>query len=221
VTVLLPYLIGAASAFAVQFLIQIYVVPRVETRKRREERWEKDVLDLGELLSTTVQEAAVKARAAQQFVRVVNDFPLGPDDSVDERDRILAQRQADALQDTRVFNDLVHFRTDWIADRITDFQIKSDKIFAFALASFQYQANILSIRGSMYSYQEMAEDDFNDMWQAEWSARTGMLKEIKSLARLRHPPRASLRRQIRHLKNTIKKRLRREPKPSEQEANDT
>ena len=31
--VLLSYLIGAASAFLVQFLIQFYVVPRVQTRK--------------------------------------------------------------------------------------------------------------------------------------------------------------------------------------------
>jgi hypothetical protein len=29
--VLLPYLIGAASTFVVQFLIQFYVVPRVQT----------------------------------------------------------------------------------------------------------------------------------------------------------------------------------------------
>jgi large-conductance mechanosensitive channel len=48
--VLLPYLIGAAFTFVVQDLVQVYVVPRVQTRRQREDRWVKDVRDLGELL---------------------------------------------------------------------------------------------------------------------------------------------------------------------------
>ena len=36
-------LIGALAALAAQLVIQLYVVPRVETRKRREDRWERDV----------------------------------------------------------------------------------------------------------------------------------------------------------------------------------
>jgi hypothetical protein len=37
--VLLPYLIGAAFTFVVQYLVQVYVVPRVQTRRQREDRW--------------------------------------------------------------------------------------------------------------------------------------------------------------------------------------
>lgn len=37
-----------------QYLIEIYMVPRVNSCKRREELWEKGVLDLGELLSTSI-----------------------------------------------------------------------------------------------------------------------------------------------------------------------
>jgi hypothetical protein len=49
--VLLPYLIGAAFAFVVEYLVQVYVVPRVQMRRQREDRWVEDVRDLGELLS--------------------------------------------------------------------------------------------------------------------------------------------------------------------------
>jgi hypothetical protein len=49
--VLLPYLIGAAFAFVVEYLVQVYVVPRVQMRRQQEDRWVADVRDLGELLS--------------------------------------------------------------------------------------------------------------------------------------------------------------------------
>jgi hypothetical protein len=52
---LLPYLLGAASAFIAQYLVQAYAVPLTDTRARREERWEKDVLDYGDLLTTSVR----------------------------------------------------------------------------------------------------------------------------------------------------------------------
>ena len=40
--VLLPYLIGAAFTFVVQYLVQVYVVPRVQMRRQREDRWVED-----------------------------------------------------------------------------------------------------------------------------------------------------------------------------------
>jgi hypothetical protein len=86
--VLLPYLIGAASTFVVQFLIQFYIVPRVQTRKHREERWVKDVLDLGELLTTSVEKLATESWEAQQEVRLLEDYS-----SVSEPDKAKVERQ--------------------------------------------------------------------------------------------------------------------------------
>jgi hypothetical protein len=42
--------------------IQLWIVPRVERRKRREERWERDVLALGELLTAEVPALATAAQ---------------------------------------------------------------------------------------------------------------------------------------------------------------
>jgi len=112
VRVLLPYLLGAASAFAVQFLIEIYVVPRVDTRKRREERWEKDVLDLGELLSTSVQEVAGKAHTAQWMVQLASSGQWIPEQDSDQLDGYLRKLKQDSQQATREFTDLIGVRAD-------------------------------------------------------------------------------------------------------------
>ena len=48
------FVVGTATAL----LIQLYVVPRVETRKRREDRWERDVRELSELLTTLLSDRA-------------------------------------------------------------------------------------------------------------------------------------------------------------------
>jgi peptidoglycan biosynthesis protein MviN/MurJ (putative lipid II flippase) len=71
-TLLVTFLVGAATALVVQLVIQLYVVPRVETRKRRKDRWERDVRELGELLTTSVGSRAqtsqeLKCQAASEI----------------------------------------------------------------------------------------------------------------------------------------------------------
>ena len=210
--VLLPYLLGAASAFAVQFLIEIYVVPRVDTRKRREERWEKDVLDFGELLSTSVQELAGKARGAQWMVQLVSSGQLKPDYSDDQLDAYLAELRRDSQQATREFTELMSVRPDWIADRIIEFRANSDQIAEFGLAWRRYRLNLLNIEATKYG--EVPESDFEAYWDSERTLRTGLLSQVKALGRLRHPPRSSWRTQVRYLRRSIAARIKRNPVPT-------
>ena len=76
---LVPYLAGAATALAVQAAIQLYVVPRVETRKRREDRFERNVLELGELLTSEVSRQATDAHIQQVFFLQVKLTDYGPE----------------------------------------------------------------------------------------------------------------------------------------------
>lgn len=59
---LLLIVLGALFAFVFSMAIQLWIVPRVERRKRREERWERDVLALGELLTAEVPALATAAQ---------------------------------------------------------------------------------------------------------------------------------------------------------------
>jgi hypothetical protein len=59
-----PLLLTALLTLAVTLWVQLYIVPRVETRKRRDDRLERDLLALGELL-TFEQPAAANAFAGR------------------------------------------------------------------------------------------------------------------------------------------------------------
>src|SRR5487761_1254296 len=67
-TLLGTFIVGTATAL----VIQLYVVPRVETRKRREDRWERDVRELSEVLTTSLTRLASEAHAAQMVFRTVH-----------------------------------------------------------------------------------------------------------------------------------------------------
>jgi hypothetical protein len=203
--VLQPYLIGAASTFVVQFLIQVYVVPRIQTRKHREERWVKDVLDLGELLTTSVEKLAMEAREAQQFVRMMKEFSFGPEYDKAKVERELRERKLAAQQATRALTDLVRSRVNWVADRIIMLSRNADEIVDFFRASYLYRLKLLKL--SPYEYQELTEGEFDAFWDSERELRADMTDKVKKLAYLSRPPRASWRRRLRSLRHKIAGRL--------------
>lgn len=84
-TELLYLLIGAGLAMIAQSIIQLRVVPRVEARKRREDRWERDVLALGELLTAELPDRANEAKSAQQLFQFVAATARQHDMDADER----------------------------------------------------------------------------------------------------------------------------------------
>lgn len=103
-------------------LVQLYIVPRVETRKRRDDRWERNVLELGELLTTQVRRLAQEARRAQSMVRFLYrdlEGVVGVDQEQLERER--RESGPKARQATEDFHDLVNTRLDWLEDRIRSF----------------------------------------------------------------------------------------------------
>ncbi len=167
--VLLPYVIGAASAFTVQFLIEVYVAPRVDTRKHREERWLRDVLDLGELLTTSVARSAAEAWEAQQSVLTMRDYTFGPEIDPAAVDRELRARKLTARQTIQVLGDLVQ-RVNWVADRIIAFGSTTDESVELVEASYRYRLKLLQL--SPYEYERLAQADFDAFWDSERKLRT-------------------------------------------------
>jgi hypothetical protein len=199
--VLIPCLIGAASAFVVQFLIQFYIVPRVQRRKQREERWLKDVLDLGELLTTSAEELATKAWEAQQSFRMMKNFSFGPEYDHDKVQRGLRERRLSAGQDTWALRNLVNFRVMWVVDRIIALSGDSDQTFEFFRASYAY--SLALIKHSPYEWEDLAEDEFDAFWDSERKLRSEMTYKVKTLSCLPVPPRPSVRRRLRSLRRKI------------------
>ena len=110
---LVTFLVGAATALVVQLVVQFLIVPKVETRKRREDCWERNVLELGELLTTSLTSLANEAHAAQLIFRGVRD------DESDEYDPALVARQArEAEQATWDYGGLISTQVAWLIGRV-------------------------------------------------------------------------------------------------------
>lgn len=102
-----------------QALIQLRVVPRAEARKRREDRWERDVLAMGELLTAELPDRANEARSAQSVLQGVSaDLDrqgVGPDD---ERRREIERGLAEeADRDVKSYRALARTRVPSTPDR--------------------------------------------------------------------------------------------------------
>ena len=67
--------IGGAIALIGSVIVQAFVIPRVSRRTRAIDRWEQDVLLLGDLVSDELSAASAKAFRAWTSWRVLRDRP--------------------------------------------------------------------------------------------------------------------------------------------------
>jgi hypothetical protein len=200
-TVLLPYLIGAASTFVVQFLIQFYVVPRVQDRKQVQDRWVKDVFDFGELLTTSLQMLATEAWKAQLAFRALKNYAIGPEYDQAKVEQGLRERKLAALQATEAFTDFVRYRVVWVADRIIVTCADANQVAEFFRLSFLHRMKVLDFGSS--AYQDLAEEEFDALWAVERQLREEMTSAVKVLTYLSRPPRVSWRRRFPSLRRKI------------------
>jgi hypothetical protein len=189
VEVLVPYLIGAAATLLVQMLIQFYVVPRVETRKRREDRFERNVLEPRELLTTQVADRAHQARLEQSIFRALRQKDYGPEFDQANVVRGIEDQGRKAQQLTWEYIGFVRARVIWLAERVTDLTPKADEIIKLQVAYMRYLLQAERVAGWSMD-DESTDDEFEAAWQAEQDARNGLTEQVRLLAGLPHPPRA-------------------------------
>jgi hypothetical protein len=197
----LPYVIGFGSAVAVQIVTQVWLVPRAESRKRRDDRWLQDVLDLGELLTGPVRERAEAARNAQAVLLGMRNFPastLAPDARLKERMRaIFEQEQAVRLADAALA-DLVDSRVAWLADRIIGDRADSKAIVPFVQASLPYRVYVPEVGAARTRGLDVLA--LSDAWQKEQERRRKMMEAVMALSLMRHPPRPTRSWQLARLR---------------------
>jgi hypothetical protein len=195
VGLLLTFLTGAAITLAVQLVVQLWVVPKVESRKRREDRWERNVLELGEILTTEVSRRAEGARIAQSTFRFLHQLPNdtpGVDRAKLERQRQEQNRKA--YLSTEEFQDIVNTRVDWLVDRICSFE---PHILVLSQLNFAFRGYWVHAMGpSVPERDNRVDSAFEDDWNQERDARKALLEQVKRLANLPHPPRTPLRRRL-------------------------
>jgi|SRR5579875_1652753 len=136
---------------------QVYVAPLVEKRRRRLERWEKDVLALGELLSSDVTDAALQARSDQFFARMSKEMPDNPDIPREFAERELNKRLATARQATRNLDNQVRTKAEWLIYNVTSYR-DSDQVINFTKVSMRYRFHLVA----------PASDEWRELSQENW-----------------------------------------------------
>lgn len=119
-TQLLYLAVGATLAMAAQALIQLRVVPLVEARKRRGDRWERDVLALGELLTAELPDRANDARSAQYVLQGVSAdlHERGVEPDHEHRREVERELTEEANRCVKSYKALAKTRIEWLVNRI-------------------------------------------------------------------------------------------------------
>lgn len=111
----IPVLIGALVALLGTAVIQLFIVPVVEARKRREQRWEEDVHAMGELLTFDLPRAITTMARHLTMVVFLQDPPEGADP---ERLATARDRRRDELDLAAAEITNLRRRIDWLEERI-------------------------------------------------------------------------------------------------------
>jgi hypothetical protein len=183
----LAYLLGAATALTIQLVIQLYVVPRVETRKRREDRWECDVRDFGQLLAGPLTDLANDAHAAQLVYRSVRDEPS------DEYDPALVKRQArEAEKAVFAYGGIISTQMHWLTGRVLSISPKARRLAPFEKAARNYRIQAVLVR-PLPDDDQRTDAEFDEGWKKEAAVREALVDQVEVLANLGHPPRRNWR----------------------------
>ena len=183
--------LGAALTLAVQLVIKFWVEPKMERRKQREERWQRALRDLIELLNTTVSDRGSDAQALQGLYGDLRQLEAEPGQDRERIAKIRAEKVWEARKANRAFVDLAHTRVGLLTDEILAFRPKADKIVKLGGPCRQYRTPVAT--ASSWAEND-TQAEIEECWIAEYRARVALIRQAQLLADLRHPPRASLRR---------------------------
>jgi hypothetical protein len=182
-TLLATFLVGSAAALASQWVVQIYIVPKVEKRKRREDRWERDVRELGELLNMSLSGLAEEAHGAQWMVRELQR------EASDEYDpRLVAQQARDAQQAIWAYGNLIGNQVDWLIGRVRSINRKAPEIVRFHDVAGDYHRRAVMVRVAPGEDDNRPDTVFDDVWEKERAARKALIEQVEVLADLPRPP---------------------------------
>jgi hypothetical protein len=173
------FIVGTLTAS----LIQLYIVPKVETRKRREDRWENDVRNLVELLTVRLTSLANEAFAAQLVYREKRD------DTTDRYSPALVREGARAAREaTWNYGGLMGTQVDLLTERVMSIKPKAQEIDRLKRLYGDYQRQAISVR-PLPEDDKRTDAEFHKTWDKDSEAREALIAQVKLLAGLRHPPR--------------------------------
>jgi hypothetical protein len=188
---LLLLLLGAAFALLAQLFVQYVVVPRVEARKRREDRWEQNVLALGELLTTEVSTHTEEARHKSWLMQALHrDLATATDVNPARRDEVLREVLEEARSSLNSYKAVGRGpRAKWLVDRIVSLNPKATELIALERRWQYFQVTLIGTTLWDHVRDDFTDEAFEDDWRQFNEASKKLLDDVQELARRHHPPR--------------------------------
>jgi hypothetical protein len=193
-----PLLVTAGLSLLVLWFAQRTVIPLSDARKRREDRWEQDVLALGELLVFEYADAwSALASTAQTFAHLhSSDF----DDRQGARLDELRNESRLALRSARTEHAKAAGRLDWLTNRVRAADPTRQDLVALWMRSTQlrFHAYDLDSYVSVGESPSYSTDDVDRVASKHRDLQRKVIEMVERLADQRAPRRASwLRRKYR------------------------
>ena len=178
--------VGALIALAGTVIVQLWLIPRVESRKRREERWEADVRALGEALIFSEPEAISEVRG-ELFWRSLFSHP-SEDVNPDRLDALKRERE-EAWRTAWSDYDQILLQVGWLVDRV-----KAVAPGSRALVSFEERYQERQQTQMMFGFLKFTVDQepttldaLDQRYKATQKATSDLVDEVKRLADGRPP----------------------------------
>jgi hypothetical protein len=176
-TLLGSFLAGTATAL----LIQLYVVPGAETRKRKAQRWEEDVRELSDVVALQLSDTAGDARAAQALYfaeRGMIGYIYRP-----EAARDAAKESRDS---SLAFGSLIYTHVDRLMGRVLQFNPDHDEIKRLTLLNHDYRMKAILVR-LLPDRDDPTYEQFTKEWDKERKAREALIKQVQVLEGMSPP----------------------------------
>lgn len=185
-TQLLYLTVGAVLAMAAQAVVQLRIVPRVEARKRREDRWEKDVLALGELLTAELPDRANDARSAQYVLQGVSADLDARGVEPAHRREVERELREEANRCVKSYKALARTRVQWLVNRIVGIAPQHVEVEKFIVLHTRFY--MVSTMCTHYARPErdFDEERFERYWKDEGKLRKELTAAVEEL--IGNPP---------------------------------
>jgi len=135
-----PLLLTALLSLLIFWFVQQFLVPHFEARKRREERWEEDVLEVGRLLTFEFSDAMDRLRS-ELYVESMREYEM-PDHVPEDRREELRHEQRERVVKARDTYRSVGQKVSWLTDRVVSLDRDS-----LTLGRFNVKQMALEVRG--------------------------------------------------------------------------
>ena len=193
--------VGGVVTLAGGVVLQVVIVPEVQARSRRRERWEDDLAELWSLLDEQVPRAVRRYRTTANVVRLMENIRDEPDINrrlyEEQQERLVAER-AQARSTVEEHLD----RLSVVEARVR--RINSDeplwqqlqlrlRLYQVFLPSFLWTAAGETVNAP-------TDEQIDSAWEVQEGHRTTVIRLLEPVVTSMRPPRTRMRRLARRLR---------------------